>query len=212
MKKIGLSTVYVLFFSFAFLSFAGAQVQGPTSVVVNTTHTYSYYTNNVLGNPNWVIAVGGGGTILNQWQGSGGGYTAVYYASVQWTTTGSKTLRLRNYEMPVAEAYITVQAAPPLATPIANEATNISANSFTVSWSAVTGATSYFLEVSTTSTFTNGILHQYTTSATSYTVSNRLPSTTYHYRVKAVASGNQSNFSTSKTVKTIPPTPSAQAQ
>lgn len=74
----------------------------------------------------------------------------------------------------------------------ANAATAIGGNDFTANWNAVAGASGYYLDVSTNSTFT-ALLPGYANlslsgSATSITVTGLLPSTTYYYRLRAYSS------------------------
>lgn len=70
-----------------------------------------------------------------------------------------------------------------LASPILNSVTNSGSSSFTVSWNAVTNASSYVLNQSTSSTFTQST-QLYSGSATSFSVSN-LSSGTFYYQVIA---------------------------
>ena len=64
---------------------------------------------------------------------------------------------------------------------------NITATSITVSWAAVTGAANYTLEWSTSSTGPWTALAAQTTRTFNHT--GRTSSTTYHYRVRANATG-----------------------
>lgn len=78
----------------------------------------------------------------------------------------------------------------------------------TATWKAVTGATSYQLDRSTTNTFTSGT----TTSITDITSVSRAitglsPGVTYYLRVKAVWSGNSSSWSNVANVTTYPANP-----
>jgi len=66
---------------------------------------------------------------------------------------------------------------------------------YTVSWSSVSGATSYKIQEATNSSFTNG-LQEYTTSSTSRSFSHTVSSTTtYYYRVAAINSCGQGSWS-----------------
>ncbi|WP_284653396.1 fibronectin type III domain-containing protein [Flavobacterium terrisoli] len=68
-------------------------------------------------------------------------------------------------------------------------ASTVEGNSFTASWTAVTGATDYLIDVSTNNTFT-AILPAYTGlsmgNVTSFVVSGLSPITTYYFRVRAI--------------------------
>jgi hypothetical protein len=83
-------------------------------------------------------------------------------------------------------SFTTVPAAP--ATPTA---ASVTTTGFTVNWSAVTGATSYRLDVATDSGFTafvNGY-NNLSVSGTSHAVSGLSPGTTYYVRLRAVSAG-----------------------
>jgi len=84
--------------------------------------------------------------------------------------------------------------------PTANSATNIQGTSFTANWSTVTGATGYYLDVSTNSSFSSfvsGYNGLYVGNVTSYNVTGLSCNTTYYYRVRAYNScGTSANSST----------------
>jgi hypothetical protein len=98
--------------------------------------------------------------------------------------------------------------------PTASAATSIGATSFTANWTAVSGATGYLLDVSTSSTFTSFLtgyngLSVSGGSTVSYNVTGLSTVTTYYYRVRAVNSsascttGNSSTI-TASTYQSIP--------
>ena len=115
---------------------------------------------------------------------------ATSYVDTQVTAGSNYNYRLRagnaagssvNYS-PVANVSIGGLLAPGgLAT------SNITATSITVSWAAVTGAANYALEWSTSSTGPWTALAAQTTRTLNHT--GRTSSTTYHYRVRANATG-----------------------
>ena len=78
----------------------------------------------------------------------------------------------------------------PPAAPVASAATNVGINSFTANWSASIGASSYRLDVSTSSSFTSMLTgyNNLTVNSTSQSVSGLSASTTYFYRVRAYIS------------------------
>ncbi len=88
---------------------------------------------------------------------------------------------------PLTASTITLCAAP------APSASNVSAISFDISWTAITGAASYQLDVTTDAGFTVFVsgYNNLTVSGTSQAVSGLLSNTPYYFRVRAVnASGN----------------------
>jgi hypothetical protein len=85
-------------------------------------------------------------------------------------------------------------AAPTLSSPT-NGATNISVTP-TLTWNASTGATSYGLQVSTSSSFSTTVVNQTGITNASYPVSGLAGSTTYYWRVNATNAGGTSAWST----------------
>ncbi|MBK8444908.1 MAG: S8 family serine peptidase [Sphingobacteriales bacterium] len=79
---------------------------------------------------------------------------------------------------------VVVNGAPTAATlsSPANGASNQS-TSPVLTWSAVSGATSYTIQIATDATFSNMIVNQSGIVATSYTASGLLPSSTYYWQV-----------------------------
>jgi len=85
-----------------------------------------------------------------------------------------------------------IPSAPTLSSP-ANEATG-TAVSMTLAWNSSAGATSYTLQVSKNSTFTE-IINHLDLTATTYTLSNLNNNTTYYWRVLAKNSTGSSGWS-----------------
>lgn len=82
-------------------------------------------------------------------------------------------------------------------------ATNLTGNSFDANWTAVAGATNYFIDVATDNAFTSmvpGYSNLSVGLVTTYNVSGLLPLTTYYYRVRAVGIGCVSNSNTTTVV------------
>jgi hypothetical protein len=94
----------------------------------------------------------------------------------------------------------------PPAAPTAKAATNITTTSFTANWSSVSGATSYLLDVSTSSTFSTfltGYQNLNVGNVISRSVTGLITKTTYFYRVRASDSGGTSVNSNVVSVKTL---------
>ncbi len=103
--------------------------------------------------------------------------------------------------------FTTTGTAP--AAPVATAATSITGTSFSANWGAVSSATSYRLDVSTSSafgTFVTGY-NNLTVTATTKSVTGLTASTTYYYRVRAYSTGGtsaNSNTITATTTATDP--------
>lgn len=96
--------------------------------------------------------------------------------------------------------------------PVATAATNVSNFSFSANWDAASGATSYYLDVATTSdfqtgTFATGFENKDVGNVVTYSVTGLSDDVTYYYRVRAfngLTSGN-SNTITVTTVFLVTP-------
>jgi hypothetical protein len=92
-----------------------------------------------------------------------------------------------------------------IAAPTGLVSSNVDGNSFLATWTSVSGATDYQIDVSTTNTFAT-TLPAYTNlstgGSTNLSVTGLLPLTTYYYRVRAVGLGCGLNSSTT-TVATL---------
>jgi len=71
--------------------------------------------------------------------------------------------------------------------PVATAATSVTGTSFVANWNTYDGATTYYLDVSISSSFSTFVLQNQSVSAptTSYTVTGLTACTTYYYRVRA---------------------------
>ncbi|MDI6778973.1 MAG: S8 family serine peptidase [Bacteroidota bacterium] len=87
----------------------------------------------------------------------------------------------------------TIPVAPILSSP-ANGATGVS-TSPTLTWNASSGATSYRLQVSTSSAFTTTLVDQSGITSTSYSLTGLSSGTIYYWRVNATNSTGTSNWS-----------------
>ena len=102
----------------------------------------------------------------------------------------------------------------PPAAPTAKAATNITTTSFTGNWSSVSGATSYLLDVSTSSTFSTfltGYQNLNLGTVISRSVSGLSAGKTYYYRVRSLSSAGTSGNSNVISVATVPAPPAASA-
>ena len=94
----------------------------------------------------------------------------------------------------------------PPPTPTGFIATAVSSSQIDLGWIDVTGETSYVIERSTSSTFTQ--IASPVADSTSYSNTGLTASTTYYYRIKAVNSDGSSGYaSTSATTNPLPPGP-----
>ena len=83
--------------------------------------------------------------------------------------------------------------APTLAAPV-NQSTNVCVSP-TLSWNAVSGATSYRLQVSTSSAFTSTVYDNAALTGTSATINGLNRGSTYYWRANATGSGGTSGWS-----------------
>jgi hypothetical protein len=89
----------------------------------------------------------------------------------------------------------------------ATSATVITTTSFTANWSASTGATGYYLDVSTSSTFASfvtGFSNLSVSNVVTYSVTGLTAGTTYYYRIRAVNACGTSTNSNTITLATLP--------
>ena len=92
--------------------------------------------------------------------------------------------------------------------PVGFVASTVSISSISLSWTAVSGATSYVLQQDTNANFSNATTIA-TQAGTTYTSTGLAGSTTYYYRVKATVAGVDSGwsiFASASTVTIAPPT------
>jgi GH18 family chitinase len=124
---------------------------------------------------------------------SGLSYSTTYYWRVNATNAGGTSSYSITWNFTTA-APPPSPSAPTLSSP-SNGATGVSLSP-TLSWNASSGATSYQLQVSTSSGFTTTVVNQSGITTTSYTASGLSGSTTYYWRVNATNGGGTSAYST----------------
>ena len=101
--------------------------------------------------------------------------------------------------------YVTVTKLSAPDAPTATNATNVTLSSFTANWNSVSSATSYRLDVSTSSSFgsfVSGYNNLDVGNVTSKSVTGLNAGTNYYYRVRAVNSAGTSGHSNTKSVTT----------
>lgn len=97
----------------------------------------------------------------------------------------------------------TISSSPTLLTPLPN-ANEISLTP-TLSWNPVTNATSYTLQVSTSSSFSSYFYNQSGLTNTSQQISSLTPNTTYYWRVSSTNNYGTSGWSSVFSFKTLAP-------
>ena len=139
--------------------------------------------------------------------------------TTSYTNTGAKEGTTYYYKVKAANgagesAYSNVVSGkvvvtPKPAAPVVKIGNSASSGKPTLTWSAVSGATSYKVYRATSQNGTYSLLG--TVTATSYTNTGAKEGTTYYYKVKAVNGAGESAYSNvvSGQVKTVTPKPSA---
>jgi hypothetical protein len=107
---------------------------------------------------------------------------------------------------------IALEIFAPAESPTANNATNVSSNSFVANWNTATRAVGYRLDVSTINTFANylrGYQNRDVGDVISFGVKGLNPNTTYYYRVRAYNGGGSAtdNSNVVTVITGVPPTP-----
>jgi phosphodiesterase/alkaline phosphatase D-like protein len=128
---------------------------------------------------------------------------AVYYYRVRSSNTSGTSPNSN---------VITTATLPPL--PVLNNPASITETSFVASWSASSGATGYFLDVSTEDTFASrltGYDNKSLGDITSTSITGLTTNSTYYYRIRAGNLGGSTVSTTAKLVITAPSPPVATA-
>gem|GEM_PF-989756 len=187
---------FVIFLSFfAIAGNLSGQITGNSPVASGSQHTYTY-SQRTLVSPSWQV---NGGTKISESSGF-----SSYSVTVQWgTSVSSGSVTLFDNSTFVASKTVSIQPSAPTAT----SATSVRSTSFYANWNSVSGASSYTLEVSVSSSFSTILRTTNNISGTSQVVVNLNGSTAYYYRVRAVNGGGSSANSNTISVTTTPPVP-----
>ncbi|MEQ8648229.1 MAG: fibronectin type III domain-containing protein [Cyclobacteriaceae bacterium] len=140
------------------------------------------------------------------------GYNNLSVSGISQTVTGLNPGTNYYYRIRAVGAHITsansgtITANTTISAPTAQQETSNATNSFTANWNAVTGAVSYRLDVSTSSSFGSFVTghNNLTVSGTSQSVTGLTPGVNYYYRVRAVGphitSANSSTITANTTI------------
>jgi Zn-dependent metalloprotease len=138
------------------------------------------------------------GVVDTLYRVSGLSNNMVYY----WRVSAANTVGSSAYSNIASFTTITAPPqAPTLGAP-ADSARNVQLNT-TLTWSAVSGATSYHLRVSTVPTFTTITLDDSTLNTTSRSIGPLSLATSYYWRVRAKNEGGWGAFSSTRQFSTI---------
>jgi len=128
------------------------------------------------------------------------------YSATGLTTGNTYYVRVHSYGNGTGQGTFTMCVTSPcLGTPTSSAATSVTSTSFSANWSAVSGVSSYLLDVATNNTFTSMVSGYSALSVgnvTTYSVTGLSPSTTYYFRVRV--NNSICTNSTTKTVITKP--------
>jgi endo-1,4-beta-xylanase len=158
----------------------------------------------------WTTVTGAASYKVYRSSTSGGAYSLIGSpASNTYTDTGLSASTTYYYEVSAVNAggesgqsgYVSVTTAP--STPTGITATAASSSSITVSWTTVTGATSYKVYRSSTSGGAYSLIGS--PASNTYTDTGLSASTIYYYEVSAVNAGGESGQSGYVSVTTINP-------
>jgi phosphodiesterase/alkaline phosphatase D-like protein len=140
---------------------------------------------------------------VTSWSVTGLNEHKTYYYRVRayngaMMSANSNVISVTTLSDPTPTPTPTATATPTLPPPTATSATNVTSSSFTTNWTAVSGATGYSLDVSTTSDFTRYIgdyRKRDVGNVTSWNVTGLTANKTYYYRVRAYDASRMSDNS-----------------
>lgn len=125
--------------------------------------------------------------------------------SIQEISGTTKTFYIDNLKFTGSEPAPTAPASPTLASP-SNGSTNVGLNP-PLTWNASTGASTYRIQVSTTSSFSTALLDQAGMSGTTFAASGLSNGMTYYWRVNATNASGTSGWSGTSSFATIASAP-----
>ncbi len=206
--SLAFSTITTSSFTTAFSAAAGTPdgylvIRSANSTLsANPVDGTAYTTSSTVGGGS-VVSVGSTITgIANTSLSSGTTYyTFVFAYNNSGTTIDYLTTN------PLTASIITLCAAP------APLASNVTAISFDISWTAITGAASYQLDVTTDAGFTAFVsgYNSLSVAGTSQALSGLLSNTPYYFRVRAVNASGNSAYGTGSQTTSVLTTPVATA-
>jgi len=133
---------------------------------------------------------------------NGTGKTSIWW-KVRWSD-GQEGWSVQDYLSRTGSS-----SGPPSA-PVATAATLLTSSSFQANWGASSGATGYYMDVSTNSSFSSYVFNNYNVgNYIGITVTPLSAGTTYYYRIRAYNGNGTSGNSNTITVTTSGGTPSA---
>lgn len=110
------------------------------------------------------------------------------YSATGLTSGNTYYVRVHSYASGTGQGTFTMCITSPcLGTPTSSVATSVTSSSFSANWSAVSGVSSYLLDVATNNTFTSMVSGYSALSVgnvTTYSVTGLSSSTTYYFRVR----------------------------
>ncbi len=171
-----------------------ATIAAPSSLATQTFPAFSQ----AIGNATiyfWVtFDVSPSGTVVN-------GHTIFAIGTLPGNITAAQTPT--GFSNLSGTQTLGVGATP--AAPVATAATNVACTSFSANWNASAATSGYFLDVSTVSTFTAGMVANNVSvlDVLTYNVTGLTTGTTYYYRVRADKCGSTSANSGTITVVTV---------